>query len=368
MLRKVLAAECTPELVRKLKKDDARRAPESLWKALTEIGVLGLPFGERFGGSSGSLEDLAVFFREAGRVLCPTIVYSTFYFGLALDRLGSEVQRERYLNDLCAGRLRACVALWSPHDARDLRPALVARPSEAGYGGFRVSGELTFVSDAHVAEVLLATAGASEPAEPARTFGLLVDTATDGVRIDTIPTMAGKSLCRVAFDDVRVPADAVMPGADGAGLRADDLRHVADTAVALRCMDMVGGADAVLRRTADYTSTRHQFGRPIGSFQAAQHLVADMHVALSAAQLTTRCAVYWLGRGRQAARETAIARMHAAAAYKKITLDAHQLHGGMGYVREADLHLWSERARTFATLDGTADVAAEWLRQEVRLA
>ena len=119
----------------------------------------------------------------------------------------------------------------------------------------------------------------------------------------------------------------------------------------------------MLDRTVDYTKLRHQFGRPIASFQAAQHLIANMHIALAAARLAAHSAVFWIARGRTATRETAIARMHAATAARLITLDAHQLHGGMGYVTETDLHLWTERARLGSTLGGGADVAAAWLEE-----
>ena len=145
---------------------------------------------------------------------------------------------------------------------------------------------------------------------------------------------------------------------------SSELRRVANAAVALLCLDLVGVAEAVLQRTVDYIKMREQFGRPIASFQAAQHLVADMHIALAAARLAAQSAVFWIGRGRTATRETAIAKMRAAAV-KKITLDAHQLHGGMGYVLDTDLHLFSERARVLATLGGGADVAAQWLADEM---
>jgi alkylation response protein AidB-like acyl-CoA dehydrogenase len=94
-------------------------------------------------------------------------------------------------------------------------------------------------------------------------------------------------------------------------------------------------------------------------------LIANMHIAVAAARLAAHAAVFWLGRGRVATRETAIARMHAATAARLITLDAHQLHGGMGYVTETDLHLWSERARFGSTFGGGADVAARWLEQSL---
>ncbi len=134
--------------------------------------------------------------------------------------------------------------------------------------------------------------------------------------------------------------------------------------MALDCLDLVGVGEAVIDRTVDYTKMREQFGRPIASFQAAQHLVADMHIALAAARLAAQSAVFWIGQGRTATRETAVARMRAAEV-KKITLDAHQLHGGMGYVVDTGLHMFSERARVLSTLGGGADIAAKWLEDEM---
>jgi alkylation response protein AidB-like acyl-CoA dehydrogenase len=196
-------------------------------------------------------------------------------------------------------------------------------------------------------------------------LGFVVALPADGVHIDAQPLMGGHRAFRIRFDDVDV-ADrrAVLAGPDGAGIADQDLRRVANAAVALLSLDLVGVGEAVLQRTVDYTVARQQFGRPIASFQAAQHLIANMHIALAAARLAAHSAVFWIGRGRTGTRETAIARMHAAGAAKSITLDAHQLHGGMGYVVETDLHLFSERARVLSTLGGGADVAATWLEED----
>jgi alkylation response protein AidB-like acyl-CoA dehydrogenase len=185
-----------------------------------------------------------------------------------------------------------------------------------------------------------------------------------GLRIVPLTLMGGQHAGTVHFDDVRIDDDAALMGADGFGIDAGGLRRQANTAMALLSLDLVGVAEAALQRTVDHTTMRHQFGRPIASFQAAQHLVADMHIAVSAARLAARSAVFWLARGETATRETAIARMHAVTAAKLATLDAHQLHGGMGYVVDTDLHRYSERARLLATLGGGADEAAAWLTKE----
>lgn len=367
MLRDLFTHECSPELVRRLGEPGAERFPKSLWEALVSAGVLGLPFPEEHGGAGGGLDDLGVFHVEAGRALCPTVVQSTLAFGIAVDRLGTEDQRARYLAPLCAGDLRASVALWNPSDAGDLRPALQVHDAEDGTGAHLVSGTLSLVPDADLADVLLVSAVLAVDGAPDAVVGLVVDTADPGVRVDPVPTIEGRGSFRVVLDRAAVPEVGVLCGTRGTGLAQDDLRWVAHSVTALQCLEMVGVADAALTRTVGHTTSRHQFGRPIGSFQAVQHIVADMHISVQAARLLARSAVFWLDRGGLATRQTAAARVHATEAVKQVTLDAHQLHGGMGYVVETDLHLWSARARSLATLGGTADDAARWLEREVGL-
>ncbi len=305
---------------------------------------------------------------EAGRALCPSVVLSTLHLGLAVDALGDDTHRKRLLPAICRGEVRGAVAVNSPYDATDVRPRLAAEPVTGPDGpAFEVNGEVDFVGDADRAQQLLLTARVTTYGEPDRLIGLLLDPASVGVAMTPLPASDGDRWQRLQLDRVQVPGADVLAGPAGDGLAADDVRRVALTIRALQCLDMVGGAQAVLERTVDYTTGREQFGRPIASFQAAQHLVADIHIAVQAARLAARSALFWLGRGRLATRETAVAVMHASTAYRRATLDAHQLHGGMGYVLETDLHLWSERARRFGVLGGGPDVAGRWLEKEIGL-
>jgi alkylation response protein AidB-like acyl-CoA dehydrogenase len=360
MLHALFLAECPTSLVRQLRDSDRRPMPDKLWKALADAGVFGLFLPEEYGGAGGTLSDLGVFCMEAGRALCPTIVHATLQATLAIQLLGGPAQHAGWLPSLSAGTLCATTGLWNAHDAAVTAPALRARPGADG--GWRLSGTVDFVADADLADHIVVSATAA-PAE--RALGFVVALPADGVHIDAQPLMGGHRAFRIRFDDVEVADDrrAVLAGPDGAGLADQDLRRVANAAVALLSLDLVGVGEAVLQRTVAYTVARQQFGRPIASFQAAQHLVANMHITLAAARLAAHSAVFWIGRGRTGTRETAIARMHAASAAKSITLDAHQLHGGMGYVVETDLHLFSERARVLSTLGGGADVAATWLEE-----
>lgn len=367
-LRHLLTTHCTTDVVRTSLVPGSDRVPQELWQALVAADVLALPFPEEVGGAGGTLDDLAVFAVEAGRALCPSVVLGTLHLGIAVDALGDDHQRAWLLPALCRGEIRGAVALHSPYDATDVRPRLNAEPVTGPDGpAFEVSGEVDYLADADHAHLFLLTALVRSYGEPERVVGLLVDPASVGIAMTPLSTSDGDRWQRLWLERVQVPVVDVLAGVDGRGLAMDDVRRVALTIRALQCLDMVGGAQAVLERTVAYTCGREQFGRPIASFQAAQHLVADMHIAVQGARLAARSALFWLGRGRVATRETAVAVMHSASAYRRATLDAHQLHGGMGYVLETDLHLWSERARRLGVHGGGPDVAGRWLEEEIGL-
>jgi len=326
--------------------------PARLWKALADAGVLGLAVGERHGGSGGSLAELGIFHVEAGRALCPKVVHSTAVAALAVDWLGGVDARAAWLPALASGSARGTCAVFGARDAAVVTPVVQAR---ADGDAWRLRGVVDFVADADLADLIVVTADAD-----GSTMGFVVETRSPGISIEPLVMMGGDPAFMVRFDDVLVDDPRAVLGAVG----EQDVRRVANAVVALLSLDLVGVGEAVVQRTVEYTKMREQFGRPIASFQAAQHLVADMHIALAAARLAARSALFWIGRGHTATRETAIARMRAAAV-KQITLDAHQLHGGMGYVVDTDLHLFSERARVLSTFGGGADIAAKWLAAEL---
>lgn len=351
-LRGLLKAESPVSLARALNEPGADRSTPQLWTALAGAGVFGLAVPEEFGGAGGSLDDLAVFYVEAGRALCPTTVHSTVYAALLIDQLGTRDAKSAFLPPLAAGSIRGATGISSARDAAIVSPVLTAKPVATHW---RLNGTVDYVADADVADVLVVSATTGEGT---RLF--LVDAATPGLAVEPLPMAGGQRACAVRFDGV--DAHALLSARDSA-VDTSALRRMANAAVALMSLDLVGVGQAVLDRTVGYTTLRHQFGRPIASFQAAQHLVADMHIALAAARLAAHAAVCRIARGHTGTRETAVARMHAARAARLITLDAHQLHGGMGYVTETDLHLWSERARSGSTFGGGADVAAAWLEE-----
>ena len=363
-LRDLFADACPPALVRQMKEPACDGFPPKLWEALVGVGAFGLTVDPDHGGSGASVYELGLLFGEAGRVLCPTIVYSTLTFGVAVQRLADAEQAKRLLPAFTRGEIKATTAMWNPADANDIRPAFTAERVE---GGWSLRGEQAFVPNAQLAGMVLVTARTETLGEPSRVFGFLAEPGAPGWSAEPVRTMAGDKQARLVLENFFVSDAQTITGPDGAGIAPADLAWVASTALALQCMEMVGGATAVLERTVDYLKVRHQFNRPLASFQAAQHLIANMRMAVDGARLTANQAMWWLSRGHAAPRAVAIAKMHCSEAYKQATLNGHQLHGGMGFVTETDLHLWSERAKATEIQGGTADVAAGWLQRELDL-
>lgn len=346
-LQGVFTRECSPSLIRELQSPAADARQTDLWNHLSQIGVFGLTLPADVGGERATLFDLGLVYEEGGRVLCPTLVYSAIEFGLAFSRIAGASRASEW-SRIATGAMVGTIALAAPGDSSNIAPSIRA---ERRGSKWVLKGSLDFVPNADLVDALLTIALVGDTWEPASQVTVLVP--REALSAKRRQTFARDNQCRVDLDGVEIEASNVF--VDAKGLTCDDLRWIANATTALHCMDMVGGAQAVIDRTVEFIKGRHQFGRPIASFQAAQHHVANMHIAVESARLATYQAVWLVGTGRLAERETAIAKLKANEAYKFATLTAHQLHGAMGYMREFDLHLWSERAKAMELRDGAWD-------------
>jgi alkylation response protein AidB-like acyl-CoA dehydrogenase len=167
--------------------------------------------------------------------------------------------------------------------------------------------------------------------------------------------IGGEPVAEVRLDAVAVHREQVLGAAMAPSQRDKLWDEWLDTALALLCMEMAGGTARVLEMTALYMLKREQFGKPLGSFQAVQHHLANMTMQSDGAYATALQALWAAAHRCPATLETSIAKAWGGSAYKAVTVLAHQLHGGIGYVRESDLHLWSERAVADALSLGTRD-------------
>jgi 3-oxocholest-4-en-26-oyl-CoA dehydrogenase beta subunit len=342
--RQLLERECPLSLVRDVATPAGPGHSESLWKSLVAAGWLDLAFPEEFGGGGGSLFDLGLAYREAGRVLVPTTLYSTVHAALLIDAAGTAEQQRRWLPAIFGGDAVASVAFAEPHAVERLH--LTTTRARQTPNGWVLDGVKAFVANARVASFLVVLAKQAYRSEAPRLGLFVVPTDHPGMRLQPYETFGHDAQFQAELRSVTVPEDSLLglsAGLDGGSAAA--FAAVAEKVTALQCMEMLGGIEEVLRRTADHVGERSQFGRPIGSFQAVQHHVANIAMRVEGGRTAAFRALDRVSDGRAASREVAVAKVWLGDTYRMATVLAHQLWGGMGYALETGLYLWSQRAK-----------------------
>ena len=322
-----------------------------LWRRLSrELGLAGLVIPERHGGAGLGWVELIAVMEELGRTLaCVPFLSTTCLATAAILTAATDVQHQDLLPALARGEVIATLA-WLEFGG-DPDPAAIATTARPAPGDHVIlDGKKRFVLDGHVADLLLVVAR-----DPGTTGadGLAlyaVPAGASGVRRRRLPTMdATRGLAEVVLADVRVPASSRL----GAGGWPAIARALALGRVGLAA-EQVGGAQRCLDLSVEYAKVRHQFGRPIGSFQAIQHTLAELFVLVESA----RSAAYYAGWAAANAPDeldecAAIAAAYCADAFYQCAADTIQVHGGIGFTYEHDAHLYFKRARAGRTLLGS---------------
>lgn len=351
--REFLGRECPPATVRAWM-ESPRAVSEALWKQIAGLGWPGLVLAEEHGGAGLGAVELSLLLEETGRALLPGPLFATLVLGaLPIAELGSEAQRRDLLPALAAGRLRVTGSLEPGDDA--LADACVrARRAKPGW---RLDGARRFVLDADTVDRMVVAARLESEPSPAL---FLVDPRTRGVGVRRVdhadPT---RSFCELVLEDVAVGDEALLgdaPAAPAAYERVLDLARVA------LCAEMCGSAERALELSLAFAKTREQFGRPIGSFQAVAHRCADMLVRVEAARSATCQAAWMLAEAEPEGHVAAcMAKSYCSEACPAVAGDAIQIHGGLGFTWDQDLHLHYKRTKTNALLLGNV----EWCREEI---
>jgi alkylation response protein AidB-like acyl-CoA dehydrogenase len=349
-VQRFLKNECPKELIRELEAGDLGYSPE-IWKKTAELGWQGLIIPEAYGGEGGDLLDLAVLFEEIGRATFLSPMFSTLLFGVVpLLDLGNEDQKSRLLQKVAGGEIILTMAFSEPET--DCRPEFMATKAVKENGGFSIKGTKLFVQNAHIADQALVVAATGEVNAEGKGISIfLVEKDLPGLNLVPLITVAGDSQFEMGLNGVHVPADAVLGEID-AGWPVVDATLLKATAI--QCVEAVGVMQEALAMTADYTSKRVQFGRPIGSFQAVQHRLADMFTDVEGARWISYQAVYRINQGLPAAREVAIAKAWTSDACQRVAYGAQHLHGGIGMDMEYDLNFYFRWAKAMALNLGAA--------------
>ncbi|MBI3967509.1 MAG: acyl-CoA/acyl-ACP dehydrogenase [Chloroflexi bacterium] len=339
--RDFLARKCPPAVAREALTTYEAVATR-LWRDLADVGWTGLSIPEAQGGSGLDAVSQAIVFEELGRAVAPVPYWSTT--GLAAGLLVEVGDPGGLLPAVASGQTLLTVAVsefW-----RDSAPVDTTTSVRLEGDRALVSGRKTFVTDAGLAGTLLVVAARGDA------LALVpVDRSGPGVRFQPLSALdATRPVFAVDFDAVAVPAAHVV----AIGSDADLWRGLRRGLVTL-CAEMVGSARQALDLTVAYVKERRQFDRPIGSFQAIKHQTADMLVNVETARVATYYAATALDGGADDVAEAVqIAKAVASEQCWRTTAQAIQLHGGIGFTWEHDLHLYFKRTRQSASLLGDA--------------
>ena len=343
-----LRKECPKKLVKELDESEEGDSPE-LWRKIAELGWLGLPFPEEYGGGGGSFHDLVVLLEVMGYNILPGPFFSTVVLGgLPILAAGTEKQKREWLPRIASGEKKLALALTEPdvsYEASAVKTTAVARD-----GGYVINGTKLFVLDANVADLLLCVARTKDTANPEDGVTVfLVDGKSPGVTVTLLKTLARDKQCEVVFDNVSVPGENVLGEPDRGWPVVRDLLEKATVA---KCAEMVGGAQAALDMAVAYAKERVQFNRPIGSFQAIQHYCANMLSDVDGSRFVTHKAAWRVSEGLPAVKDVSVAKAWTSGAYGRVTLTAHQIFGAIGFTMDHDLHLYYRRAKAAEMMFG----------------
>lgn len=315
-------------------------AERELWRLLSQIGVAGLAVPERYGGAGAGPVEVHVVAEELGRALTPSpLLGSAVLAAQAILGSGDTQACERLLPGICSGAVVAALA-WTGRDGQwDPSQAACHAASRSG-GGWTLTGVAYYVLDGDIADLLIVAA-----TMPAGDIGLF-EVRPDQPGVDRHAAAPLDQTRRLAVVKLAAAADR-LAGPDGsqALARARDLACLAVSA------EQVGAAARALELTVGYTRTREQFGRPIASFQAVQHRLAELHALVESARaLSYRAAMAAAGPERPML--AAAAKAYCSDVLGKVAAEMIQLHGAIGVTWEHDAHRYFKRAHGSAQLFG----------------
>jgi alkylation response protein AidB-like acyl-CoA dehydrogenase len=330
-VRELCAKHSSPDIVRQLEGDPVGYRPE-LWRELAATGLLGLIIPEEFGGAGLGALELAVVYEEFGRALCWSPHVTTGVLGASLlQRAASNHLKADWLPRIAGGDATLSVAWLEPE--RGCGPDGVQATASLEGDTYLIEGTKTLVPFAASAARLITLARTGEDVSV-----FLVDPAASGVTVAPLVAMAHDAESFVTFDRAEVPALD----------RIGDWRAWEDAAtdglIALGAY-AVGGAAKAHELSVEYAKERHQFGKPIGSFQGLAHPLAEMAMEVDGARTLVHEAAWARSMGRSSATVAAMAKYYAADVFRRATKLGQQVFGGIGFTIDIDMQLYFRRAK-----------------------
>ena len=363
LARDFLSRECPKTKVRELEKDEKGYDPQ-MWHNMAKLGWMGLVFPEEYEGINASFMDLVILMEEMGRNILPGPFFSTIAFcALPILEYGTIEQKSKFLPQIARGEAIWALALTGPSGS--YRASEIKLRAKLEGEDYILEGDKFFVSDAHIADYLLVVARTGEGKSPEDGITLfMVDAKDTGLGMEVIPTIAGDRQCKVSFNKVRVSKNSIL-GDAGQGWHIVDF--MLQRAAILKCAEISGACQAVLDMTSTYAKQRIQFDRPIGSFQAIQHKLADMLIAVDGVQYLLYQAAWGINAGSPSRLQISIAKAKASEAYQRICIDGITTHGAIGFSLDHDIGLYYRRVKAAEFAAGGTDLHRENIAAEMGL-
>ena len=329
------------------------------------IGLAGACFPRAVGGAGSSYLYLIVLLEEMGRALVPGPFLATVaQAGRVILAAGNEQQKKDYLSRISNGNLIMTFAL--SEEKGSIEAADINLTADLQGDHYVLSGKKLFVPDANVANEIIVVARTRNSVSKEDGITLfVVDANAKGINTEVLKTITGEKLCEVVFDNVVVPETDVL-GEVGKGWST--VKKVLEEATVAECAWMLGGARWVMETTIEYAKTRIQFGHPIGSFQAIQHKLANVAVEVEGCASLTYYAAWAITENDPGcAMAASMAKAWVGDSYKNATFEGVQIHGGIGFTWDHDMHLYLKRAKSDEVLFGDTTCQREKIAQMLKI-
>jgi butyryl-CoA dehydrogenase len=337
--------------------DETDRFPDDIFRRMGELGILGLPFPEKYGGSGGDYISLVIALEEIGRASGSLALILDAHTSLCSEPIylfGTEEQKQKYLVPLAQGKAIGAFGLTEPQagsDAGATRTRAVRDGDE-----WVLNGQKIFITNGSVADIFVVTAKTDPEAGTRGISAFLVEKGTPGFHVgrdEKKMGMKGSVTSELFFEDCRIPLGNLL-GRENEGfkqfLQTLDAGRVAIAALA------VGIAQGAFDKALAYAKERRQFGQPIANFQAVQWMLAESATDLEAARLLIYRAAWLRQQGRRFNQEAAMAKLFATEASERVCRKALQIHGGYGYVREYGVERMYRDQRLCSIGEGTNEI------------
>ena len=359
--RDFLSTECDKAMVRTIEESEEGYSAE-IWRKMAELGWQGLMIPEQYDGMGMGFFDLVVVFEEIGRNILPSPYFATAVLGSPpIVEAGSEELKKEILPRVATGEAILTMALTEP--SAGYTADCVELEAEDRGDSFVLNGTKLFVEFASASDymVVVARTGSGGDPEDGITM-LLVESNSPGIKIDAFATTGTDKQCEVLFDNVSVPKSNVIGEMNkGWPIVAKTLKMATMT----KCAEMIGGMQAVLDMSVAYAKERVQYGRPIGSYQAIQHMLADMFIRTDTSKNIVYEAAWMVSEGLECADKVSTAKAWCNEAYKKVSEDGVEVHGAIGTSRDHDMGLYYRRSMaadpTFGNTEDHREVVARSL-------